>query len=75
MNVFKYRRCKWCIARIGRVSWFDSSGYVEIDVVPDERSVSDGLCPQCYREQMAIIRSLNSQGNQGVANNRSDSSK
>ena len=42
-------RCKWCIRRIGGVSWFNANGQA-VDA-PEIRAdeISDGICPECFK--------------------------
>lgn len=57
---FKIWRCKWCINRIGKLTWFNERGETvkpPACFVADESKVSDGICPQCLIEQMALIPS------------------
>lgn len=67
MSEIRIWRCKWCINRIGRSTWFNERGETVIPpkcFIPIEENVSDGICPLCLTEQLPIAETTNQRAQQ-----------
>lgn len=44
------RRCKWCVGRIGRPSYYLDGQWRPAENLP-EGDFTDGICPDCFARQ------------------------